>query len=183
MTTIDVAIRIERRVNDDATAGFVEAVVATLDDERGWKRANFTFAFMDDAPYTIVLAEGPEVDQLCEPYDTGGRYSCQLGPIVALNADRWRAATPEWTGDLVAYRQMLINHEVGHLLGQHHPTGGCATPGAPAPVMLQQSTNLGGCLANPWPLAWEISCAAAGLEPLAPPYEARATPLCGPEGP
>ncbi|MEX2658070.1 MAG: hypothetical protein WD232_00135 [Acidimicrobiales bacterium] len=49
--------------------------------------------------------------------------------------------------------------------------------------MIQQSTNLDGCLANPWPLDWEIACAATRLEPLAPPYEDDAVPLCGPDGP
>jgi hypothetical protein len=96
--------------------------------------------------------------------------------VVALNADRWRTATPQWTGDLATYRQMLVNHEVGHLLGQHHPPGRagesqCPTPGRPALVMSQQSTELGGCLPNPWPLPEEVARAAEHVEPLAPPYE------------
>jgi hypothetical protein len=176
---IEIRLRIERLATDDATSTFADVVLATLSDPRGWARAGFTFSFGDDAPYTILLAEGPEVDARCAPYDTGGRYSCQHGPVVALNADRWRGATPQWTSDRDAYRQMLVNHEVGHLLGQHHVVGGCTTPGAPAPIMVQQSTNLDGCLANPWPLDWEIECAAQRLEPLAPPYEPDATPICG----
>ncbi len=31
---------------------------------------------------------------------------------------------------------MLVNHEVGHLLGQHHPDEKCPVPGEPAPVVL-----------------------------------------------
>jgi hypothetical protein len=120
----------------------------------------------------VVLAEAAEVDRLCLPYDTFGRYSCQNGPVVALNADRWRTATPEWTGDLVTYRQMLVNHEVGHLLGRHHPADPqCPAAGEPAPVMAQQSTELDGCLPNPWPLPAEVEAAARHDEPLAPPYE------------
>jgi hypothetical protein len=115
------------------------------------------------------LGEGPEVQQACRPYDTYGKYSCQIGPLVAITADRWRSATPEWTGDLAAYRPMVIDHEVGHLLGLHHRT--CSTPGQTAPVMLPQSTELHGCLPNPWPLPAEVARVARHDLPLAPPYE------------
>jgi hypothetical protein len=175
---VTISLRVERRVGDAPTAGFERVVRRTLTDERGWTRAGFRFHFAEDAPYAVVLAEGHEVDALCEPYDTYGRYSCQLGPIVALNADRWRHATPEWTGDLATYRRMLVNHEVGHLLGRHHPDSQCPASGRRAPVMAQQSTELDGCLPNPWPLRWEIRCAARHDEPIAPGYEPDAEPTC-----
>ncbi|HVE46515.1 MAG TPA: DUF3152 domain-containing protein [Acidimicrobiales bacterium] len=166
---VEVAYRLERRTSDAQTASFEEVVEATLTDARGWSRAGFRLVRRDDAAFLVVLAEGPEVDQLCLPRDTYGLYSCQRGPVVALNADRWRQATPKWTGDLATYRQMLVNHEVGHLLGQHHPARQCPARGRPAPVMAQQSTELNGCLPNPRPLEHEIAYAARHEEPLAPP--------------
>jgi len=168
-----ISLRIERRTADPATADFDSAARSTLLDARGWEQADFEFRFDDpDAPYLLVLAEADEVDGLCFPYDTGGLYSCQNGPVVALNADRWRTATPDWTGDLATYRQMLVNHEVGHLLGRHHPPARqCPEPGRPALVMSQQSTELDGCLPNPWPLPEEIAAASRHDEPLAPPYD------------
>lgn len=181
--TVVVALRLERHVVDEATAAFVDVVRATLTDPRGWARAGFTFTFdAGQAPFTVVLAEGGEVDELCRPYVVRSAYSCQNGPVVALNADRWRTATPEWTGTLDDYRRMLVNHEVGHLLGQHHPLVACPAPGVPAPVMAQQSTELDGCAPNPWPLDWEVACAARRLEPLAPGYEPDPVPRCGPDG-
>ena len=167
-----IRYRLERHTSDAATADFEAVVDATLHDPRGWQRARFVFQRADDAPYTILLADGPEVQARCRPYDTYGKYSCQLGPLVALTADRWRSGTPEWTGDLPTYRQELVQHEVGHLLGLHHRT--CAAAGRPAPVMAQQSTELHGCLPNPWPLPEEIAFAARHERPLAPGYEPNA---------
>ncbi|MCC7077952.1 MAG: DUF3152 domain-containing protein [Acidimicrobiia bacterium] len=161
-----VPYRVEVRVPDVSPSDFAATVRATLADPRGWTGAGFDLVETPDAPHVIVLAEGAEVDVLCLPYETYGAYSCQNGPVVALNADRWRVATPEWTGDLGTYRQMLVNHEVGHLLGQRHVE--CAKPGSLAAVMVQQSTELKGCLPNAWPLPEEIGDAARHDQPIAP---------------
>lgn len=167
---VRIPYRVENRAPGPDTAGFEAVVDATLLDPQGWVRAGFVFEKRPDAPYLIVLAEGPEVDALCLPYDTYGRYSCQNGPVVALNADRWRTATPQWTGDLETYRLMLVNHEVGHLVGQHHPDVQCPGRGERAPIMAQQSTELDGCLPNPWPLDHEIERAARHDLKIAPGY-------------
>ena len=176
---VEVRYRVEVRTTDAATAEAAQVVESTLADPGGWSRAGFSLLRDDDpaTPFVVVLAEAAEVDRLCLPYDTFGRYSCQNGPVVALNADRWRTATPEWTGDLATYRQMLVNHEVGHLLGQHHPPAPqCREPGRPALVMSQQSTELDGCLPNPWPLPAEVELAARHEEALAPPFERSPSP-------
>ncbi len=180
--TVLIRLLLDRQVDDVATASFEQIVRAALTNPSGWVQAGFAFSFDDtDFDYVVVLAEGPEVDRLCEPYRTGGRFSCQIGPVVALNADRWREAVPEWPASLLEYRLMLVNHEVGHLLGQHHPDAFCGAAGEPSAVMAQQSKGVGECLANPWPLPWEIVCASLHEEPLAPPYEASPELTCGPE--
>ena len=138
---IVLRLRLDRRVGDAATEGFASFVQAVLTDPRGWTRAGFRFVFDDaDYDYTVVLAEGAEVDALCLPYDTFGRFSCQIGPTVALNADRWRTAVDSWPASLDEYRTMLVNHEVGHLLGQHHPASRCPGDGLPA----REATPAGG---------------------------------------
>ena len=175
-----IEVRTERRATE-GTEGFDQIVRDTLLDPRGWQQAGFEIRFSDGAPNVVLVADGDEVDALCDPYDTGGRYSCQIGPVVALNADRWREATDTWPGTLEEYREMLVNHEVGHLLGRHHARPACQEPGAPAAVMYQQSAGVEGCAPNPWPLPWEIECAARHDEPVAPPYEPDATATCGPD--
>lgn len=164
----EIAYHVEVRTEDPATADFPEVVGDVLADPRGWQRAGVVFIRDREAPYRIVIAEGDEVDRLCEPYETGGRFSCQNGPVVAVNADRWRHATEAWPGSLAAYRVMLVNHEVGHLLHLHHPDPQCPEAGLPSPVMAQQSSGPGRCRAHPWPLQWEIDLVAERREPLAP---------------
>lgn len=168
---VEVRYRAEDRTASPEGNAFAATLGAVLTDGRGWVRARYRFVEDPAGPYRIVLAEGPEVDELCRPLDTMSTYSCQNGPVVALNADRWRGATPQWPADLASYRAMLVNHEAGHLLHLHHPRPQCPGPGLPAPVMAQQSTELGGCLPNPWPLAWEVDLALRRAEPLAPPAE------------
>jgi len=165
-----VPYRLERRTSDAATEGFEAFASATLADPRGWSRAGFRLVQRADARFSIVLAEGPVVDALCLPYETYGQYSCQNGPTVALNADRWRTATSKWTGSLDDYRRYLVGHEVGHLLGLPHPGDQCPAVGKPAPLMAQQSTELNGCLPNPWPLDSEIALGGRRPADLAPPY-------------
>ncbi|MCU1600687.1 MAG: putative rane protein [Frankiales bacterium] len=164
-----VRYRVERRTSDPATAGFAGTVVATLSDARGWQRGDVRLVHDQRATYRVLLVEPAEAERLCRPYDVYRKYSCQNGPLVVLNAERWRHATNQWTGTLPAYRQMLVNHEFGHLLGLHHPSAQCARGGTLAPVMAQQSTELGSCLPNPWPLGWEVALLARHTLPLAPP--------------
>ena len=163
-------VTVRYRVEVKATGGedFARILAATMADDRGWSRARFIVREDPGAPYRVVLAEGSEVDALCRPYDTGGEFSCQNGPVVAINAERWREGVEHWTDGLATYRTMLLNHEMGHLLGQHHR--GCPGAGQAAPVMQQQSGSLDGCRANPWPLDTEIARAARHDLKLAPAY-------------
>jgi hypothetical protein len=163
---VEVRYRVHVRVAD--APEFADVLARTMADPRGWSRAGFKVTQDPGAEYRVVLAEGPEVDALCRPYDTGGEFSCQNGPVVALNAERWREGVPHWRLGLHAYRVMLLNHEMGHLLGQRHRP--CPGGGQPAPVMYQQSGGLGGCVGNPWPLDLEIERASRHDMKLAPAY-------------
>lgn len=177
---IDIPLRFETRTDEATAQGFADIAVAALTDPRGWQQAGFRFSFRPDAPYVVILAEPAETDQLCAPYGTNGQFSCQIGERVVLNAERWRVATTSWTASLQDYRTMLVNHEVGHLIGRHHARPLCGAAGQSAALMGQQSKGLDGCVPNPWPLPWEIACAARHDEPIAPGYEPTASATCGP---
>jgi Protein of unknown function (DUF3152) len=97
----------------------------------------------------IVLATPATVDGLCLPLDTAGLYSCHQGGTVALNSTRWLQGTENWPGPLDEFRHYAVNHEFGHAIGHGHEY--CGGAGQPAPVMMQQSKGLEGCLPNGWP--------------------------------
>jgi hypothetical protein len=132
-------------------AAFAATVMATLNDPRGWGAdGSLSFARTDgDAELSVVLASPATVDDLCAPLRTGGEVSCGRNGHAVLNLKRWVLATVELTHDKASYRQYLVNHEVGHLLGHGHEQ--CGGAGQLAPLMQQQSYKAAPCIPNPWP--------------------------------
>jgi hypothetical protein len=149
-TKITYRLEIEAGLPLDGPA-IATQVQKTLTDPRGWQPIeHVAFArTAGPASFELILASPTLVDKLCYPLDTIGQLSCRNGDKVILNAKRWATAVPWYQGHLDDYRAYLVNHEVGHRLGHGHNT--CPSPGAPAPVMVQQSKSLYGCKANPWP--------------------------------
>lgn len=145
-----VRVEVEDGLLVDGPA-FAATVMATLNDPRGWGAdGSLSFARTDgDAELRVMLASPTTVDALCAPLDTEGQVSCGTRGRAVLNMRRWVLATDEFGADKTAYRQYLVNHEVGHLLGHGHET--CPGPGQPAPLMQQQSYRAAPCTPNAWP--------------------------------
>ncbi|WP_329004771.1 DUF3152 domain-containing protein [Kribbella sp. NBC_00709] len=144
-------VEIEQGVSVNGAA-VAAAIHKTLTDPRGWQALHpVSFERTDkvDADLRIILATPALTDKLCLPLDTGGEVSCRVEDRVVLNAKRWMYAIPAYKGNVELYRSYLVNHEVGHALGHGHST--CTKPKTPAPVMMQQTKGLAGCLPNAWP--------------------------------
>lgn len=130
---------------------FAEAVLDTLNDPRGWNAADgSTFAWTDSDRYDVrvVLASPGTTDELCLPLDTIGELSCGIEGTAVLNFKRWATGSSAWENTR-RYRQYLVNHEVGHVIGHRHDL--CAGEGEHATVMVQQTTTTSGCVPEPWP--------------------------------
>jgi len=144
-----VAVEEGLDVDPDEVAAFVDE---TLADRRSWIGDGVTGLerVAEGGTFTLVVASPDTVDRLCRPLNTAGELSCGANGYIALNLLRWETAVEEWPADLTTYRRYLVNHEVGHyLVGPAHPP--CPGVGEPAPLMMQQTKGLDGCLPNGWP--------------------------------
>ncbi|MEU1345851.1 DUF3152 domain-containing protein [Streptomyces sp. NPDC005795] len=143
------------------SALFAQAVQKTLNDDRSWAHdGDMTFERISrgEPDFVITLASPGTTGDWCEKSGldtTEDNVSCDSAATerVMINAYRWAQGASTFGPDkLFAYRQMLINHEVGHRLGHNHVN--CETKGALAPVMQQQTKSLDidgvKCRPNPW---------------------------------
>ncbi|MET7857245.1 DUF3152 domain-containing protein [Streptomyces sp. NPDC005318] len=153
-------IDIEKGLGLDAGL-FAEAVQKTLNDDRSWAHdgaMTFERISSGDPDFVITLASPGTTGDWCRKSGldtTEDNVSCDSAATerVMINAYRWAQGSSTFGPEkLFSYRQMLINHEVGHRLGHNHVS--CRTPGALAPVMQQQtkSLDIGGikCRPNAW---------------------------------
>ncbi|MFI9807309.1 DUF3152 domain-containing protein [Streptomyces sp. NPDC052301] len=140
---------------------FAEAVQKTLNDDRSWSHGGTrTFERISSGKpdFVITLASPGTTATWCAKSGldtTEDNVSCDSAATqrVMINAYRWAQGSKTYGDKIHAYRQMLINHEVGHRLGHGHVT--CQKDGELAPVMQQQTKFLDHdgihCLPNPWP--------------------------------
>ncbi|MDT0453351.1 DUF3152 domain-containing protein [Streptomyces hesseae] len=140
---------------------FATAVHRTLNDDRSWGhggKRTFERVSSGDADFVVTLASPKTTAAWCAKSGldtTEDNVSCDSAATdrVMINAYRWAQGSQTFGDRMHEYRQMLINHEVGHRLGHDHES--CAKEGALAPVMMQQTkfltTDGKTCRPNAWP--------------------------------
>lgn len=151
------SVELEGGVADNGPA-FAAAVEKTLSDPRSWGnggRASFQRVDSGPVDFRVSLTASLTVRKLCGyelPYET----SCYNGEQarVVINDARWTRGAVSYAGKVPAYRLYVINHEVGHALGNAHVQ--CPAKGALAPIMMQQTLGIstpgvGACKPNAWP--------------------------------
>jgi hypothetical protein len=149
-------VEVEDGIDVDG-AGFAEAVESTLGDPRSWghdgrmsfQRVGAAEAASGDFDFKVSLVSPGNMETYCPGVGTGGYTSCRYADRATINLARWATAVPDYAGDVATYRLYVINHEVGHVLGNGHQP--CPGRDQLAPVMQQQTLGLDGCLKNAWP--------------------------------
>lgn len=145
------AVEVEGATNVDGVA-FAAWVEQTLADPRSWGaggRVSFQRVDSGQIDFYVALVSPAHVESLCPGYGTNGYTSCRYGNRAVINLARWSVGVPAYDGHLVDYRHMVLNHEIGHWLGNTHVF--CPGPGRLAPVMQQQTLDMQGCTINAWP--------------------------------
>jgi len=148
--------------------GFAHTVDATLNNPKSWMGSGkYAFQRIDAGTpkIRISLASQATARGICG-FKIQFDASCWRGGRTVLNAARWERGAVAFQGNVIAYQQYVVNHEVGHALGfSHRP---CAEHGALAPIMMQQTWGVSNdylaalgtdnvpadgkvCAANPWP--------------------------------
>jgi hypothetical protein len=145
-----VRVEVENGTDVDLQA-FAQQVMATLNDPRSWGHGGtMTFARTDAAraDIRVMLASPDTSERMCKPLQTHGTQSCSIGNKAIITSYRWAKGTSEFDS-LAVYREYVVNHEVGHVLGHHHEK--CPGKGKLAPVMQQQTIKVAPCRPNGWP--------------------------------
>ena len=142
-------VRYVARVDPDVRYSqeeFAELLQIYLADPDGWEAHGYKFELVSSKPtVTIRLSSPATVIKTC---GLPGGLSCAEvgGHNMYLNAMRWVHGSGKSGQTLDGYRQYMVSHEMGHILGHEHAK--CPGSGQPAPIMMQQTKGIGQCAPN-----------------------------------
>lgn len=117
-------------------------VAIYLNDPEGWSKYKYFFEDVEKNEDVLIrLSSSKTIGNICSDKN----LSCAElgGKLMFLNADRWFHGSKLSKLSLDNYRQYMISHEMGHILGYDHKT--CPCVGCIAPIMMQQTLGIGSC--------------------------------------
>jgi len=124
---------------------FTNLLQIYLADPDGWAGKGYVFEYDPKASLLIRLSSPRTIQKEC---GLPKGLSCAVlgGNNMWLNSDRWLKGASASQLSLDLYRQYMVSHEMGHILGHEHQK--CPGKGMEAPIMLQQTLGLKGCRSN-----------------------------------
>ena len=121
-------------------------VTAYLNDPDGWSKHGYFFECVDSGERVLIRLSTPStIKKICGVSDN---LSCAElgGRFMYLNSHRWFYGSQKSKLSLTNYRQYMVSHEIGHILGFEHKK--CPCKNCPAPIMMQQTLGIGECSPN-----------------------------------
>ena len=121
-------------------------VIAYLNDPNGWASKGYFFEPVSENEDAFIRLSSPTT--IKEKCGLPSNLSCAElgGRNMYLNADRWFHGSKASKLSLDDYRQYMVSHEIGHILGFDHKS--CPCVGCKAPIMMQQTLGIGKCIPN-----------------------------------
>ena len=99
-------------------------IAEILNDPRSWAGSGrVRFALVEDpkeADFTIFLSAPKTAARQCD--GTESDWVCHNDAAVVINAVRWTVPSQTYAGDPKGFQRYLVNHGVGHYLGEGHDT-------------------------------------------------------------
>lgn len=137
---VDDDVRKHYKVREPSVIEFY--IITYLNDPNGWGVFFEPVSSREDV--LIHVSMPAQIKKICG-FDN---LSCAElgGRIMYLNAERWFHGAPKSQLGLEDYRQYMVSHEIGHILGYEHAK--CPCKGAKAPIMMQQTLGIGQCKPN-----------------------------------
>ena len=120
-------------------------IIAYLNDPDGWSKKGYFFEpVRENENVTIHLSSPETIKKKC---GMSGLSCAELGGTrMWLNSERWFHGASKSKLSLDNYRQYMVSHEIGHILGHDHQS--CPCVGCKAPIMMQQTKGIGKCKPN-----------------------------------
>jgi hypothetical protein len=124
--------------------GLQMEVFSLLNSPIGWSKYGYEFVPVVKNEDIFIRISSPRT---IRAMGGDGELSCAElnGKNMHLNAYRWLYGAPAAKLNLSGYRQYMVSHEMGHILGYQHipiPEKGLA------PIMIQQTLGIGNCIPN-----------------------------------